>query len=240
MPFLLTEGAKPTPSYRLVKKLGVGGYGEMWQATAPGDIPNEIKIIYGQSGDVRAEQELKALNRIKEVRHHFLLSLERVEFLSNQVFIVMELAESSLMDRFVDCRKAGHPGIPRDELLHYLRDTADALDYTIQIYGLQHLEIKPQNLLLLAKRINIGDFGLVKDLCGTSVTVTGGVTPLYASQESFDGKVSRFSDQYCLAVVYQEMLTGIRPFPGKTPYNWLFNTLIAGLCWILSPQTIAR
>ena len=47
-------------------------------------------------------------------------------------------------------------------------------------------------------------------------TVTGGVTPVYAAPETFDGRISRFSDQYSLAIVYQELLTGVRPFSGST------------------------
>ena len=43
-----------------------------------------------------------------------------------------------------------------------------------------------------------------------------GFHPAYASPESFIGDVSHYSDQYGLAVVYQEMLTGIRPFHGRT------------------------
>ena len=39
-------------------------------------------------------------------------------------------------------------------------------------------------------------------------SVTGGVTPVYAAPETFDGWVSRFCDQYSLAIVYQELLTG--------------------------------
>ena len=42
-------------------------------------------------------------------------------------------------------------------------------------------------------------------------SVTGGVTPVYAAPETFDGWVSRFSDQYSLAIVYQELLTGQPP-----------------------------
>jgi serine/threonine protein kinase len=210
------EGVEPIKGYRLVQRLGVGGYGEVWKATAPGELTKAIKIIFGDANDTRADQERKALKRIKDVRHPFLLSLERVEEVDNQVFIVMELAEASLMERFKDCQEAGLPGIPRDELLQYIRDAADALDYMNENYGLQHLDIKPQNLLLVGRRIKIADFGLVKDLCGTSVTATGGVTPIYAPPEAFDGRVSRFSDQYSLAIVYQEMLTGQRPFPGQT------------------------
>ena len=164
------------------------------------------------------------MSRMKEVRHPFLLSLERIEIADDQVFIVTELADNSLMDLYLACKKAGKAGIPRDQLLAYLRDGADALDYMNDHYGLQHLDIKPQNLLLVGGRIKIADFGLVKDLQGTSATATGGVTPVYASPEAFDGRVSRFSDQYSLAIVYQEMLTGVRPFPGKSACSWLRST----------------
>ena len=216
MTLVASEGLEPIPGYRLLDRLGTGGYGEVWKVTAPGGLIKALKIIFGNRNDARAEQELKALNRIKEVRHPFLLSLERVEIIDNQVFIVTELAQESLMDRFHACRRQGLPGIPRDELLGHLRDAADGLDYMNERHGLQHLDIKPQNLLLIGGRIKVADFGLVKDLCGTSVTATGGVTPIYASPEAFDGRVSRFSDQYSLAIVYQEMLTGTRPFPGRT------------------------
>ena len=47
--------------------------------------------------------------------------------------------------------------------------------------------------------------------------MTGGVTPVYAPPETFDGWVSRHSDQYSLAIVYQELLTGQRPFNGTNP-----------------------
>src|SRR5581483_6865805 len=45
--------------------------------------------------------------------------------------------------------------------------------------------------------------------------ILGGVTPLYAPPETFTGQISAHSDQYSLAIVYQEMLTGLRPFNGK-------------------------
>ena len=211
------EGAEPIAGYRLVDRLGTGGFGEVWKALAPGGLTKAIKLVYGHMQDVRAEQELKALSRIRDVRHPFLLSLERFEIVEGQLIIVTELAEMSLQDRYDFYRKEGTRGIPRDELLICIRDAAEALDYMSEQFGLQHLDIKPQNLLLVGGRIKVADFGLVKNLQGSSATATGGVTPVYASPEAFDGRVSKFSDQYSLAIVYQEMLTGMRPFPGSTP-----------------------
>jgi serine/threonine protein kinase len=214
-----SAGKEIVPGYCLVERVGTGGYGEVWKATAPGGLMKAIKIVFGQIGDTWAEQELKALRRIKEVRHPFLVSLERFEIRNGQLVIVMELADASLVDRYRECRAAGLRGVPRDELLGYLRDAADALDFMNETHGLQHLDIKPQNLLLVGKRIKVADFGLVKELQSTRATATGGGTPVYATPEAFDGKISRFSDQYSLAIVYEEMLTGVRPFAGTTAYQ---------------------
>src|SRR5262249_53696632 len=85
MAFLPTKDAEPIHGYRLVEKIGSGGFGEVWRATAPGELTKAIKIVFGDVAGPRAEQELRALRRIKEVRHPFLLSLERFEILEGQL-----------------------------------------------------------------------------------------------------------------------------------------------------------
>jgi serine/threonine protein kinase len=211
--------AEPIPGYRLLERLGGGGFGEVWKCEAPGGLHKAIKFVYGDLGAAgddghRAEQELKALSRVKTVRHPYILSLERYDILDGQLLIVMELADRNLWDRFKECRAEGMPGIPREELLCYLEETAEALDLMNSLYQLQHLDIKPQNLFLVHNHVKVADFGLVKDLEGMQASVTGGVTPVYAAPETFDGWVSRFSDQYSLGIVFQELLTGQRPFVG--------------------------
>ena len=100
--------------------------------------------------------------------------------------------------------------------MRYMRDTADVLDFMNEEHSLQHLDIKPENLLMLAGRVKVADFGLVKDIHDATASLMGGLTPLYAPPEVFDGRPSRRSDQYSLAIVFQEMLTGELPFPGTT------------------------
>jgi hypothetical protein len=129
MAFLPAQGAEPIPGYRLEKQLGTSGYGEVWQVTAPGKLVKAMKIIFGDTADTCAAHELRALNRTKEVRHPFLLSLGRVEIVDNQLFIVTELADERPMNRFEACRRSAPPGIPREDLLPSLRDAADAQDY---------------------------------------------------------------------------------------------------------------
>jgi serine/threonine protein kinase len=211
--------AEPIPGYKLIERIGGGGFGEVWKCEAPGGLHKAIKFVYGDIEELgedgqRAEQELKALSRVKTIRHPYILSLERFDIINNQLIIVMELADKNLWDRFKECRAKGLPGIPREELLSYMEETAEALDLMNSQYQLQHLDIKPQNLFLVYQHIKVADFGLVKDLEGMQASVTGGVTPVYAAPETFDGWVSRFSDQYSLGIVYQELLSGQRPFPG--------------------------
>src|SRR5262249_20903588 len=138
------------------------------------------------------------------------------DIINGQLVIVMELAHRTLWDRFKESRAEGLVGIPRAELLGYLVEISEALDFMNEEHGLQHLDIKPQNLFLVHNHIKVADFGLVKALEGMMASITGGVTPVYAAPETFDGWVSRFSDQYSLAIVYQELLTGQRPFSGTT------------------------
>ena len=217
LPIQIVEGAEPIAGYRLVEQIGTGGYGEVWKVDAPGGLAKAMKLVYGRMDEVRAERELKALHRVRDLSHPFLLSLERIEVVGGQLIIVTELAGESLKDRFAECRKSGLPGIERRELLGYLRDAADALDYMSENCGLQHLDIKPENLLIVGSHVKVADFGLVKQLEETSASLVAGLTPIYAAPEVFDFRATPYSDQYSLAIVYQEMLTGVLPFPGRTP-----------------------
>jgi hypothetical protein len=217
VPLPAAANREPIPGYVLTERIGAGGYGEVWKSEAPGGLFKAVKLVYGFLNDVRAARELKALNRVKQLRHPFLLSIERIEVVEGQLVIVTELADMCLKDRFEECRRQQMPGIPREELLVYLRDAADALDYMCEHNSLQHLDVKPENLLLVGGRVKVADFGLVKDLHEMTASMMGGMTPLYSAPELFDGRATLQSDQYSLAVVYQEMLTGILPFSGKTP-----------------------
>src|ERR1700758_650168 len=223
MSWIREADAEPIPGYRLIEPLGSGGFGEVWKCEAPGGLFKGIKFVYGNLNSldiegVRAEQELRALERIKEVRHPFVLSLDRIEVVNGELVIVMELADKSLHDLYVECQTAGLVGVPRDALLRYVRDAAEALDHMNEKHNLQHLDIKPRNLFLVSDRVKVADFGLVKHLeRQTASGLLGGVTPLYAAPETFKGKISERSDQYSLAIVYHELLTGRRPFNGKNP-----------------------
>src|SRR5204862_4928938 len=124
---------EPIPGYKLLERLGTGGFGEVWKCEAPEGLIKALKIVHGSlqhvdGSEMHAQQELKALNRVKTVRHPYILSLERYDIVNGQLLIVMELADRSLWDRFKECRSHGLIGIPRDEMMRYMDETAEALD----------------------------------------------------------------------------------------------------------------
>jgi hypothetical protein len=188
----------------------------VWRCEAPGGLQKAIKFVAASGDGFR--QELAAFEQIKAVRHPFLLALDRVELCDGELVMVMELADSQLQDRFRACRNDGLRGIPRGELLGYLGEAAEALDMIGARYGLQHLDVKPPNLFLVAGHAKVGDYGLVRRAHqpGASEDETRGFTPRYTAPEVLLGRVDTRSDQYSLALVYAELLTGSFPFSGRT------------------------
>jgi len=228
MPVDFIAQAEPIPGYKLLEPLGRGGFGEVWKAEAPGGVLKAIKLVHGslRSGhgeEVLVQQELKALQCVKGVRHPFILAMDRFDIIDGQLVIVMELADKNLWDHFQEYVLKGETGISREELLRFMEETAEALDLMNLKYRLQHSDIKPQNLFLVHNHIKVADFGLVKDLKGMKALTSGCFSPLYSAPETFEGWVSPFSDQYSLGIVFQELLTGKRPFDGKNARQLLMQ-----------------
>src|SRR5262249_23372765 len=104
--------------YRLIERIGTGSFGEVWRAEAPGGILVALKIIYRPVGSDADQHEKKAIDRIKNLSHPFLLATHAYWISTDgRLHIAMELADCTLRDRLKECLGRGLGGIPPDEVL---------------------------------------------------------------------------------------------------------------------------
>jgi formylglycine-generating enzyme required for sulfatase activity/serine/threonine protein kinase len=215
----LEPGERPLPEYVLVRELGSGGFGQVWLAQGPGGF--EVALKFLKLGEAAGETELKAMQMMKGIRHANLLALFGVWETGGWLVVAMELADRSLMDRLKEAVQQGHGGIPRAELLEYMRDAARGLDFLAD-KGMIHRDVKPHNLFLSGDSVKVADYGLAKVLEKSLVTASTKMTPAYSAPEFFSGKTSKWSDQYCLAVSYCHLRGNRLPFTGD------LQTIMAG------------
>jgi len=225
----LEPGREILPGYELVRFLGAGGFGEVWEALAPGGVPKAIKAsVIGNPDEKRHCRELEGVQRIHSIRHPYILSIERYDVIDGVLYTVMELADHNLADRFDDCTKSGLVGVPRDELLGYMHEAAEALDLLNKKHSLFHMDVKPENLFLMGGHLKLADFGMVQTRRTSGTTEPIAITPPYAAPEVFDGFVEDTVDQYSLAITYMEMLTGHRPYTATDVRGIVYQHLRMG------------
>src|SRR5260370_376340 len=136
--------------------------------------------------------------------------LRLAQAVGDQIYIVMDLCEKSLRDRFRECEKAGERGGSQRELLAYIEHAATALDFLPQ-RDILHRDIKPHNILIRTGFAKVADCGLARLLPrDQSMQKTiGGGTPMYMPPEEWEGQVHKNGDQYSLAATYVELRRGV-------------------------------
>ena len=220
----LRAGKNVLEGYRLTRFLGEGSFGHVWETEGPDGVPLALKFIRCGS-DLAAPQEVRNILNVRGREHPHLIRVDRVWADRGYVVVVMELADGSLHDLLAICRREyGTPILP-DYACYYLGQAADALDFLNaqhhrvggNLVGIQHCDVKPSNLLVTGETVKVCDFGLSSTLSSAQSPHRPVGTPAYAAPEIFRGELSRWTDQFALAVTYCELRGGRRPFTTIPP-----------------------
>src|SRR3954463_14059152 len=93
------KDAEPIPGHRLVRRIGRGGFGEVWEAEAPGGIGLRGALKFVACGHGAGAKELRSLEIFRAIRHPNLLVPFSVWCVGEVLVIGMELADGTLWDR---------------------------------------------------------------------------------------------------------------------------------------------
>ena len=206
--------------YRIARELGAGGMATVYLAH---DLRHgrdvAIKVLKPELAAVLgAERFLSEIRVTANLQHPNLLPLFDSGEADGLLYYVMPYLEGETLRVRVQRERQ----LPVEETLRLVSLMAGALDFA-HARGVIHRDLKPENILLQAGQPVIADFGIalaVAQAGGDRITQTGVSlgTPHYMSPEQAAGdrEVDARSDQYALAAITYEMLTGEPPHSGAT------------------------
>ena len=202
--------------YRIVRQLGQGGMGAVYEAIDQ-RLDTTVALKETLFTDERLRKQFEREARLLARLHHPALPRVSDHFSeSDGQFLVMQFIPGDDLSEMMN-RKRGP--FPADQVLTWADQLLDALDYLhTQDPQIVHRDIKPQNLKLTSRgQIILLDFGLAKGQAGEISRVTAsasifGYTPNYAPLEQIQGLgTDSRSDLYSLGATLYHLMTGVKP-----------------------------
>ena len=213
----IKEGMK-VAGYEIIRRLGVGGMGEVWLAnqTSMGRKV-ALKIL---SPALTSDQEfvdrfLKEIQTAAKLEHQNIVTAFDAGVDGNIYYLAMSYVDGVLLDDLLTTDKR----IPEKEALRIIRSIAEALCYAWIKFQMLHRDIKPANIMLDSDRTaKLMDMGISKSLSEEKGLTMAGIvvgTPYYMSPEQTRGD----SDMDCRADIYSLGATLYHLVTGEVPYD---------------------
>jgi serine/threonine protein kinase len=204
--------------YRIVKELGKGTMGVVYEAHDPQiDRLVALKILRPDRmvSEAYVGRFLKEARAIGRLSHPSIVTIYDVGEDNDTIYIAMEYLKGKPFNEVI---RSGVLTVPQS--VDIARQVAEALDYAHR-NAIVHRDIKPSNIILTDDlHVKLTDFGIarIEDAATMYQTQAGEIlgTPVYMSPEQAMGQtVDGRSDLYALGVILYEMIAGRRPFAGN-------------------------
>src|SRR5207253_495056 len=213
--------------YRIIKKLGAGGMGEVYLALDTKlDRKVAIKVLQPESlGEEKLQKRLlREAQAAAKLDHPNICAVYDVNEADSLTFIVMQYIEGETL-----AEKMERQPLELSTALAIAEQAAEGLSEA-HAHGIVHRDLKPQNIMITQRgQLKILDFGLFKQMHSSDsvdpeaptaslLSMPGHVvgTMPYMSPEQVQGEpIDARSDIFSLGVILYEMLAGKHPFKGK-------------------------
>jgi len=208
------------PDFLIERELGRGGMAIVYLATevhlgrkvAVKVLPPELTKLASTGLVERFKREARTAATLD---HPHIIPIFRVSTGGTLLWYVMKCLEGEALDDLLKREKH----LPLARIADILKQTAEALAYAHR-KNVIHRDVKPANVMLDESGwVTVTDFGIAKALDTSSLTGSGSMigTPYYMSPEQCSGtKITGASDQYSLAVMAYQMVSGHLPFTGDS------------------------
>jgi eukaryotic-like serine/threonine-protein kinase len=206
------------PGYGIVKEIATSNFSSVFLARSERLRQNVILKVMNRGTSARELDDAERFQReyeiISSISHRAIAEIYDFGAVPEYHYLAMEYIPCG------DLRDRLRNPLSIDESLYYLRSIAEALR-VIHVFGILHRDLKPANVMLREDNSPVLiDFGLARrSLEDSSTTGAGQVlgSPYYISPEQAQGqKVDVRTDLYSLGVMFYEMLTGQRPYNGRS------------------------
>jgi len=212
------EGKALDNRYFLNKLLGTGGFGAVYftDEVVRDRVIRQLAVKLIELDEDNPETQLEELIAATNIEHPHLLrcfASGECELLNEDfLYLLMELAQTSL-EKQIETGK-----LSEKEVKQLINEVASALVY-LHDKKITHRDLKPGNILKVGDKWKLSDFGLVRKLQKSSVTMTSTLlgSAGYAPPEAYDGQISTSWDIWSLGVIIVEAFTGELPFKADTP-----------------------
>lgn len=213
-------------NYRLIRLLGKGGYAEVYLGEHVRlNTPAAIKVLHTRLANSQEVEIFQNEGRtIARLIHPHIVRVFDFDVENDIPFMVMDYALHGTL-------RIRHPRgtrLPLPTIISYVQQVAGALQYAHD-QQLVHRDVKPENMLLGRNdEVLLSDFGtaMAAQTTGYQTSLQEVIgTVSYMAPEQFEGKGRPASDQYALAIVVYEWLTGEVPFRGTSTQVAIQHTM---------------
>lgn len=229
--------------YELRELLGMGGMGAVYLGFQK-NLKREVAVKVLPYALSLQSISIERFNREAEIaaslEHPNIVPIYDYGTQNNISYVVMRLLNGGSLSQRIEPTEGGEQPKPSlSDIVKLIKQVGAALDYA-HMRGVVHRDIKPGNIMFDNQGVAyVVDFGIAKLLGSTSnLTGTGMMvgTPSFMAPELWRGdEATPSSDQYAVAAVTYNLLTGRMPFEASTPFALMHKHIHETP---ISPQTL--